>query len=92
MDEVIFEEFKGTGNMEVHLDRHLVDRRIFQRSTSNSPARVRKNSLSPAGIQQGCGAAPRADRRAAGRSDGTVAHKLKKTKSNIEFLLGMAMG
>src|SRR4029077_5287970 len=29
MDEVIFEEFKGTGNMEVHLDRHLVDRRIF---------------------------------------------------------------
>ena len=29
MDEVIFEEFKGTGNMEVHLDRSLVDRRIF---------------------------------------------------------------
>ena len=29
MDEVIFEEFKGTGNMEVHLDRALVDRRIF---------------------------------------------------------------
>ena len=29
MDEVIFEEFKGTGNMEVHLDRALVDKRIF---------------------------------------------------------------
>jgi len=29
MDEVIFEEFKGTGNMEIHLDRALVDRRIF---------------------------------------------------------------
>ena len=29
MDEVIFEEFKGTGNLEVHLDRGLVDRRIF---------------------------------------------------------------
>ena len=29
MDEVIFEEFKGTGNMEVHLDRSLVDKRIF---------------------------------------------------------------
>jgi len=29
MDEVIFEEFKGTGNMELHLDRRLVDRRIF---------------------------------------------------------------
>ncbi|MFB3897643.1 MAG: transcription termination factor Rho [bacterium] len=29
MDEVIFEEFKATGNMEIHLDRRLVDRRIF---------------------------------------------------------------
>ena len=29
MDEVIFEEFKGTGNMEVHLDRRLVDKRVF---------------------------------------------------------------
>jgi transcription termination factor Rho len=29
MDDVIFEEFKGTGNMEVHLDRRLVDKRIF---------------------------------------------------------------
>lgn len=29
MDEVIFEEFKGTGNMEIHLDRILIDRRIF---------------------------------------------------------------
>ena len=29
MDDVIFEEFKGTGNMEIHLDRRLVDRRIF---------------------------------------------------------------
>jgi transcription termination factor Rho len=29
MDDVIFEEFKGTGNMELHLDRRLVDKRIF---------------------------------------------------------------
>jgi transcription termination factor Rho len=29
MDEVIFEEFKGTGNMEIHLDRKLAERRIF---------------------------------------------------------------
>jgi len=29
MDDVIFEEFKGTGNMEVHLDRKLVERRVF---------------------------------------------------------------
>ena len=29
MDEVIFEEFKGTGNAEIHLDRKLMDKRIF---------------------------------------------------------------
>jgi transcription termination factor Rho len=29
MDEVIFEEFKGTGNMELHLDRRLADKRTF---------------------------------------------------------------
>jgi len=29
MDEVIFEEFKATGNMELHLDRQLVEKRIF---------------------------------------------------------------
>ena len=29
MDEVVFEEFKGTGNMELHLDRALSDKRIF---------------------------------------------------------------
>ena len=29
MDEVIFEEFKGTGNMELHLDRRLMDKRVF---------------------------------------------------------------
>jgi transcription termination factor Rho len=29
MDDLIFEEFKGTGNMEVHLDRKLAERRIF---------------------------------------------------------------
>ena len=29
MDYVIFEEFKGTGNMEIHLDRKLTDKRVF---------------------------------------------------------------
>jgi transcription termination factor Rho len=29
MDEVIFEEFKGTGNMEIYLDRHLADKRVY---------------------------------------------------------------
>jgi transcription termination factor Rho len=29
MDDVVYEEFKGTGNMEIHLDRRLAERRIF---------------------------------------------------------------
>ena len=45
MDDVIFEEFKGTGNMEIHLERKLVDKRVFPRSTSTRAARVRKSAL-----------------------------------------------
>jgi transcription termination factor Rho len=37
MDDIIFEEFKGTGNMEIHLDRALSEKRIFPPSTSTSP-------------------------------------------------------
>jgi len=44
MDEVIFEEFKGTGNMELHLDRRLVDSAFGQPSTSIAPALAKKNS------------------------------------------------
>jgi len=73
MDEVIFEEFKGTGNMEVHLDRHLVDRRISRPSTSNSPAPARGTPLSSGRIQQSRRPPPRAHWRAARRSDGTHA-------------------
>jgi transcription termination factor Rho len=41
MDEVIFEEFKGTGNMEIILDRKLVDRAFSRPSTSSAPAPAR---------------------------------------------------
>ncbi len=44
MDDVIFEEFKGTGNMEVHLDRKLADRRIFP-SIDISLSGTRKEEL-----------------------------------------------
>ena len=44
MDEVIFEEFKGTGNMEIHLDRHLADRRIWPAIDLNSSG-TRKEEL-----------------------------------------------
>jgi len=51
MDEVIFEEFKGTGNMELHLDRKLVEKRTFpaidinKSGTRKEELLIDKNSL-----------------------------------------------
>ena len=44
MDEVIFEEFKGTGNMEIHLSRKLMDKRIFP-AIDMAPSGTRKEEL-----------------------------------------------
>jgi len=44
MDDVIFEEFKGTGNMEIHLDRKLVDKRVFPSIDINASG-TRKEEL-----------------------------------------------
>src|ERR1700728_3252052 len=92
MDEVIFEEFKGTGNMEVHLDRGLVDRRIFP-SINIQKSGTRKEEL----------LLPREDlnriwvlRKVLNPLSPVEAmelllDKMGKTRSNIEFLLGMAV-
>ena len=45
MDEVIFEEFKGTGNMEIYLDRHLAERRIFPAIDINRSGTRREDLL-----------------------------------------------
>ena len=45
MDEVIFEEFKGTGNMELVLDRHLTDRRIYPSIDINRSGTRREDKL-----------------------------------------------
>ncbi len=47
MDEVIFEEFKGTGNMEVHLDRRLMDKRIFPALDINRSGTRKEELLLP---------------------------------------------
>ena len=47
MDEVIFEEFKGTGNMEIHLDRRLVERRIYPALDINKSGTRREDLLLP---------------------------------------------
>jgi len=52
MDEVIFEEFKGTGNMEVHLDRKLSDKRIFPAIDINKSGTRKEELLLRADVLQ----------------------------------------
>jgi transcription termination factor Rho len=47
MDDVIFEEFKGTGNMEIHLDRKLVDKRVFPAIDINRSGTRKEELLMP---------------------------------------------
>ncbi|HEY2328205.1 MAG TPA: transcription termination factor Rho [Verrucomicrobiae bacterium] len=93
MDEVIFEEFKGTGNMEVHLDRALVDRRIFP-SINIERSGTRKEELLYHPDE--CSRVVMLRRALTGvppvEAMDLMLGKLKKTKSNIEFLLNMATG
>jgi transcription termination factor Rho len=91
MDEVIFEEFKGTGNMEVHLDRGLVDRRIFP-SINIEKSGTRKEELLYHPDELGRISVLR--RALTGvppvESMELLLGKLQNCESNIEFLLGMA--
>ena len=93
MDEVIFEEFKGTGNMEVHLDRHLVDRRIFP-SINIELSGTRKEELlyhpdeynKVVILRRALTGVPPVE------AMELLLGKLKKLRTNIEFLLSMSVG
>jgi transcription termination factor Rho len=93
MDEVIFEEFKGTGNMELHLDRRLVDKRVWPAIDINrSGTRKEELLMHPDEVER-----VRALRRVLADMHPTEAMellttRLRKTKSNAEFLLSMNMG
>jgi transcription termination factor Rho len=50
MDEVIFEEFKGTGNMEIHLDRKLMEKRIFPCLDINKSGTRKEELLLPEAV------------------------------------------
>ena len=74
MDEVIFEEFKGTGNLEIHLDRKLADRRVFPAIDIQKSGTRKEELLLPEGRPQPrVGAAQGADAAVAGRGDGAAA-------------------
>jgi transcription termination factor Rho len=93
MDDVIFEEFKGTGNMELHLDRRLVDKRVWPAIDINrSGTRKEELLLHPAEVEK-----VRILRRVLADMHPVEAmemlvNKSKKTKSNMEFLLSMNLG
>jgi transcription termination factor Rho len=90
MDEVIFEEFKGTGNMELSLDRHLVDKRIFPAiNIEKSGTRKEELLYHPDEmnriyiLRKALAGVPPVE------AMELIVEKLKKTKSNAEFLLSM---
>jgi transcription termination factor Rho len=93
MDEVIFEEFKGTGNSEIHLDRKLADRRVFpaidiQKSgTRKEELLLPKDDLNRVWVL-------RKVLTPLSPTEGMelLLSKLGKTKTNAEFLGAMASG
>ena len=75
MDDVIFEEFKGTGNMELHLDRRLVDKRIWPAIDVNKSGTRREELLMDAGrAPPRLDPPPRPERHEPGRGHG-AAHR-----------------
>lgn len=90
MDDVIFEEFKGTGNMELHLDRELVGKRIFP-SLSMEKSGTRKEELiyhpdemeKIYSLRRAMKGVPPVE------AMEMLIQRIKKTKSNTEFLLGL---
>ena len=90
MDDVIFEEFKGTGNMELHLDRSVSDRRIYP-AINMQASGTRKEELlvHPEELQKmwmlrkGCTDVP------SGEAVEVLLSYLKKFKTNVEFLFSV---
>ncbi len=92
MDEVIFEEFKGTGNQEISLDRKLVDRRIWPAIDINrSGTRREEMLLDPEEHRRVCVLRRvLADMNPPDAMELLVG-RLEKTQSNAEFLMSMNM-
>ena len=97
MDEVIFEEFKGTGNMELRLDRRLAERRIYpaidvDASSTRHEELLFERKPAPAGVEAAPGALrPRRARAAATRAGlELLIDRMKTFKTNDEFLAEIA--
>ncbi len=95
MDDLIYEEFKGTGNMELHLDRRLSERRIFpamdiQRSgTRREELLIDENSLSKIWLLRRMVGMIASDSPNFVEGTDRVLDRMRKTKTNAEFLDGL---
>jgi len=95
MDELIYEEFKGTGNMELHLDRRLSERRIFpamdiQRSgTRREELLLDENTLKQVWLLRRMAAMVASDSVNFAEATERVLERLRKTKNNAEFLVNL---
>ena len=91
MDDVIFEEFKGTGNMELHLDRKLVDKRIFPAIDINrSGTRKEELLLSKEELNRVWILRKVLNPLSSTESMELLLEKLGKVKSNSDFLKAMS--
>jgi len=92
MDEVIFEEFKGTGNQEIVLDRKLVDRRIWPSIDINrSGTRKEEMLMDPEEYRRVCILRRVLNDMNPPDAMELLVNRLQKTKSNAEFLMSMNM-
>jgi len=91
MDEVIFEEFKGTGNMELHLDRGLSDKRIFPAiNIDRSGTRKEELIYHPEEMQRVYGLRRAMQGIPPVEAMEMFITRLRKTKTNAEFLMSLA--
>ena len=93
MDDVIFEEFKGTGNMETHLDRKLVDKRVFPAIDINkSGTRKEELLMDKADLNRVWVLRKVLNPLSTVEAMELLTEKLEKTKTNGEFLNLMSQG
>ena len=91
MDDVIFEEFKGTGNMEVALDRKLVDKRVFPAIDLNRSGTRKEELLTPKDELNRIWVLRKVlNPLSSTESMELIIEKLSKTKSNADFLKSMS--
>ena len=96
MDDLIYEEFKGTGNLELHLDRRLAERRVFpaidiQRSgTRREELLLSEEDIKQVHLLRRMMSMIAADSINSAETTERILERMRKTKTNAEFLAGLS--